>query len=156
MGWRLSGKLKEKRLALLKLKDILFFLENKICVLGTPLIKAFEDVSKENVGGVWTCLFDSSSRIMRDRSLDAGAAWKAALAEVEEKLPLDRNEAELIADLGDLLGKSDKEMQHAVLNMEKEKISGMELRARETAETTGKLYRNLGALVGAAVVILLI
>ena len=140
----------------MKLKDILFFLENEICVLGTPLVKAFGDASKENIGGVWGCLFDSSSRIMRERNLDAGAAWKAALAEVEDRLPIDRNEIELIADFGELLGKSDREMQHAVLNMEKEKISGMELRAKEAAETTGKLYRNLGALVGAAVVILLI
>ena len=32
----------------------------------------------------------------------------------------------------------------------------MELKAKETAETTGRLYRNLGALLGAAAVILLI
>ena len=40
--------------------------------------------------------------------------------------------------------------------MEKEKVSAMELKAKEAAETTGRLYRNLGALLGAAAVILLI
>ena len=35
-------------------------------------------------------------------------------------------------------------MQHAVLSMEKEKVSAMELKAKEAAETTGRLYRNLG------------
>jgi hypothetical protein len=47
-------------------------------------------------------------------------------------------------------------MQLAILRMEKEKVMAMESRAKEALATQGKLYRNLGALFGAAAVILLI
>ncbi|NLI38470.1 MAG: hypothetical protein GX384_03880 [Clostridiaceae bacterium] len=156
MGMKFSEKLKARQLALQKLKDILLFLENEICAMGKPLNKAFEDLVKGNYGGVWTPVFDRSGSILKEQSLDAGSAWKTALEEASATLPLVHDDIELLKDFGDLLGKSDREMQHAVLSMEKEKVSAMELKAKEAAETTGRLYRNLGALLGAAAVILLI
>jgi stage III sporulation protein AB len=55
-----------------------------------------------------------------------------------------------------MLGKSDKHNQLSILDMEKEKLTELESRAKEAVETKGKLYRNLGILSGAAMVILLI
>lgn len=141
---------------MLKLKDMLLALENEMCVLGTPLTKAFEDVSKDNPGSVWASLFGNSSAIMLSQSLDAGTAWRKALTALKDSVPLDDTEFGLVADFGDQLGRSDREMQRAVLSMMKDKVRAMEERAGEAVETTGKLYRNLGALIGAAVVILLI
>jgi stage III sporulation protein AB len=140
----------------MKLRDIILFLENEMCVLGTPLIAAFGRISEENAGGVWSSVFKSAADVMKNRDADAGSAWRTALHDAGAGLPLDRNEIEVLSDFGELLGKSDREMQHAILNMEKEKIACMEIKAREAAETQGKLYRNLGALTGAAAVILLI
>lgn len=124
--------------------------------MGKPLNKVFEDLAKGNYGGIWTPVFERSGSMLKERSLDAGTAWRIALEEAAATLPLTGEDMELLRDFGELLGKSDRDMQQAILNMEKEKIAAMELRAKESAETNGKLYRNLGALLGAALVILLI
>lgn len=156
MGMRLSARLKDRQLALQKLKDILLFLENEMCAMGKPLNKVFEDLAKGNYGGVWTPVFHLSGGILKEQSLNAGSAWRIALKETAATLPLTLEDLDLLRDFGELLGKTDREMQQAVLNMEKEKLAAMEQKAREAAETTGRLYRNLGALMGAAAVILLI
>lgn len=156
MGLKCSAKLKARQLALQKFRDILLFLENEMCVMGKPLNKAFESLGKGNYGGVWVPLFNRSGSLLQEQILDAGNAWRIALEETAAALPLAQEDIDLLRDFGELLGKSDRDMQHAVLAMEKEKVSALERKAKEEAETTGKLYRSLGALLGAAAVILLI
>jgi Stage III sporulation protein AB (spore_III_AB). len=152
----LSARLKARQLALRKLKDIILFMENEICVLGRPLNKVFEELAKGSYGGVWRPVFERSGSMLKEQSMDAGTAWRIALGEAAVSLPLAGEDMDILRDFGELLGKSDRQMQQAVLDMEKEKIAAMELKAKEAAETNGKLYRNLGALLGAALVILLI
>lgn len=127
-----------------------------MCIMGKPLNKAFENLGKGGYGGVWAPLFCRSGSLLHEQVMDAGEAWRIALEEASATLPLAREDIDLLRDFGELLGKSDRDMQQAVLAMEKEKVSVMERKAKEEAETTGKLYRNLGALLGAAAVILLI
>lgn len=156
MGLKLSARLKARQLALQKLKEILLFLENEICTMGKPLNIAFEGLAKENSVGIWTPLFSRAGSMLQEQSLDAGSAWRIALDEAAPALPLSEDDIASLRDFGEMLGKSDRDMQHAVLSMEKEKVAAMELKAKEEAETNGRLYRNLGALLGAAAVILLI
>ena len=88
--------------------------------------------------------------------MDAGSAWKKAISENRGLLPLESSDWDSIDDFGELLGKSDRYNQEAVLDMARESIAVLEKKAEEAVRTKGKLYRNLGALCGAAVVILLI
>lgn len=152
----MSAKLTEKQRVLLKLMDILLNLKNMICSLGTPLFSAFESVGQVATNGVWAEVFTESSAIMKDQHLDAGAAWKEAVEKYREHLPLSESDFMEINDFGELLGKSDRLSQETVIEMERERIAELERKARENADTKGKLYRNLGALTGAAMVILLI
>jgi stage III sporulation protein AB len=153
---KMSSRLREKQLALAKLNEILLQLENEICGLGVPLHKAFEKLSLMASNGAWTTLFHALTKNMNEKGTDAGMAWKQALEEAACGLPFDPGELGLLKDFGDMLGKSDRDMQLAILRMEKEKVMAMENRAKETLATSGKMYRNLGALFGAAAVILLI
>lgn len=136
--------------------DILLNLKSQVCSLGIPLFAAFENIGKECIGGVWSDVFLQCSSIMRDQHRDAGTAWKEAVIRCKEQLPLDGSDWEYLSDFGEMLGKSDRQNQESVLEMEKEKLAALEKKAREAMETKGRLYRNLGALSGAAVVILLI
>ena len=127
-----------------------------MCGLGIPLCVAFENIAEDSIGGVWSDVFYLCSNIMKEQHLDAGSAWKEAIMKNKEKLPLEETDWEDLSDFGEMLGKSDRQNQESVLNMEKEKLAVLEKKAREAMETKGKLYRNMGALSGAAVVILLI
>lgn len=136
--------------------EILLNLKNMICSLGTPLSASFESIGKDDVGGVWSDIFCECSKIMKEQHRDAGSAWKDALHTYRDQLPLSDADFNALDDLGELLGKSDRVSQESVIDMEKEKIAVLEKRARDMVDTKGKLYRNLGALSGAAMVILLI
>ncbi len=136
--------------------DILLNLKSQVCGLGVPLFAAFENIGKESIGGVWSGVFLQCSSIMKDQHRDAGTAWKEATMKSKGQLPLDEADWEYLSDFGEMLGKSDRQNQESVLDVEKEKLAVLEKKARETMETKGRLYRNLGALWGAAVVILLI
>lgn len=155
IGLRLSARLTQRQRALQKFIEILVNLKGQMCGLGIPLVAAFENIGKENTGGVWSDIFMQCSSIMKERNINAGEAWKKAL-ENNKNIYLDECDYEQLWDFGERLGKSDRLNQEKVLELEKEKLTIMEKKAREVAETRGKLYRSLGALTGAAVVILLI
>ncbi|MCX7773332.1 MAG: stage III sporulation protein AB [Clostridia bacterium] len=156
IGMKLSARLQERQRALQKLSESLLSLKNQICGLGIPLFTAFENIAKESIGGVWSGVFLDCGRIMKEQRMDAGSAWREAVQSEKDQLPLEASDWEMLSDFGEMLGKSDRQLQESVLEMEKEKISAMEKKAREVMETKGKLYRTLGALSGAAAVILLI
>ena len=156
LGLRLSGRLAERQRALSKLQDILLNLKNQMCGLGIPLTTAFENIGKDCTGGVWSDVFTQCGKVIREQHLDPGAAWKQTIQNAKGQLPFDESGLNGLADFGEMLGKSDRMNQESVLDMEKQKIAVMEKVAREAMDTRGKLYRNLGALTGAAVVILLI
>lgn len=156
LGMRLSARLAERQRALSKLMDILLNLKSQMCTMAVPLFTAFENLAKESTGGVWAEVFSQCGSIMKEEHLDAGMAWKEAVKKTKYQLPLDEADWGVLSDFGDIMGKYDRQNQESVLLMEKEKIAALEKKAREAMDTKGKLYRNLGALCGAAVVILLI
>lgn len=136
--------------------EILLDLKNRMCGLGIPLYAAFEDIGAERTGGQWSEIFLICGRIMKEQRLDAGSAWKQVISERRELLPLDSADWDSLNDFGELLGKSDRHNQESILDMTRENIALLEKKAGEAVRTEGRLYRNLGALCGAAVVILLI
>lgn len=156
LGLKLSSRLAERQRALQKLIDILLHLKSQICGLGVPLFAAFENIAQDNIGGVWSNVFLQCGDIMKEEHLDAGSAWKKSILKNKDQLPFNESEWEELSDFGEILGKSDRQNQESMLDMEKEKLAALEKKARENMATQGKLYRNMGALSGAAVVILLI
>lgn len=120
-----------------------------------PLYAAFEDIGSAGTEG-WSQIFLKCGRVMKEQRLDSGSAWKIAVSENRDLLPLESSDWDALIDFGELLGKSDRYNQEQVLDMVRENIAMLEKQAEEAVKTKGKLYRNLGALCGAAVVILLI
>ncbi len=152
----MSAKLVERQRALSKLIEILLNLRNQICGLGIPLFSAFENVGNERISGIWAEIFIECGNVMKEQRIDAGEAWKMAIKKRGDSLPLEEADWQVLSDFGEMLGKSDKENQESVLNLEKENLEMLEKNAREAMNTKGKLYRNLGVLSGAAAVILFI
>ncbi len=155
-GMKLSSRLAERQRALSKLLEILLNLKNRICSLGIPLHAAFEDIGTDKTVELWSEIFLNCGQIMKEQRLDAGSAWKKVISENRGLLPLEQADWDSINDFGELLGKSDRLNQESVLDMARESIALLEKKAEEAMKTKGKLYRNLGALCGAAVVIVLI
>ncbi|HHU90030.1 MAG TPA: hypothetical protein GXZ22_03110 [Clostridiaceae bacterium] len=153
-GMKMSSRLAERQRALAKLIEILLNLRNQICGLGIPLFLAFENVGKEPISGVWSDIFTECGVIMQQQHIDAGEAWKMVTRKNRDSIPLEESDWQVLSDFGEMLGKSDRENQESVLDLEKENLEMLERRAAEAIKTKGRLYRNLGILSGAAVVIL--
>ncbi|MGI6083841.1 MAG: hypothetical protein ACOYIF_00190 [Acetivibrionales bacterium] len=153
---KLSTGLAERLRALSKLIEILLNLRNQICGLGIPLFMAFENIGKERSGGVWSEVFIECGKIMKEQYMDAGEAWRMAIESKGERIPLNESDWQMLSDFGEMLGKSDRQNQESVLDLEKENLEILEKKAQEALNTEGKLYRNLGVLCGAAAVILLL
>mgnify|MGYP000844850941 FL=1 len=152
----MSLRLVERQRALAKLTEILLNLRNQICKLGIPLFMAFENVGRESNSGVWSDIFIECGNVMRQQHIDAGEAWKKVIKKMGNSVPLDDSDWHVLSDFWELLGKSDRENQESILDLEKENLEMLEKRAKEAINTKGRLYRNLGVLSGAAVVILLL
>lgn len=93
---------------------------------------------------------------MKEQHIDAGEAWRMAIESKGVNIPLNESDWQELSDFGEMLGKSDRRNQESILDLEKENLEMMESKAKEAMNTKGKLYKNLGALSGAAAVILLI
>ncbi len=131
-------------------------MKNQICNLGIPLFSAFENIGKEHIGGIWSKVFIECGKIMNEQHMEAGEAWRMAIDRRGGNLPLDKSDLAIIMDFGEMLGKSDRQSQESVLDLEKDNLEILEKKAGEVMNTKGRLYRNLGVLSGAATIILLI
>ena len=156
IGLRLSSRLSARQKALIALMEAMLQMKSSVCGLGMPLAAAFQELSRQSGFILWANVFGTCGRLMSLEFLDGGQAWRRALHENRDELPFGTGDLNHLESLGELFGKSDREGQAAVFAMVGEKLSVMEKQAREVHETTGKLYRNLGALGGAAMVLLLI
>ena len=81
-------------------------------------------------------------------------AWRTALSEDEKALG--KEEAQLLAGLADVLGRTDLESQLDALAGARELLAARCASLREDAGKRGSLYRTMGVLCGAAFVILLV
>ena len=135
-----------------KLTEVLLNLRNQMCRLGNPLFFAFENIGKDTLAGEWSAILLDCGEIINNQQIDTGEAWRLAIDKNKESMPLEES---VVVSVGNL-GKSDIQNQESVLDLARENIEILEREARETAKIKGKLYRNMGVLSGAAVVILLL
>lgn len=139
-----------------KLIDILINLKNQMCKLGIPLFLAFENIGMDKGAGMWSEVLLDCGNITKTQHIDTGKAWRIAIDKNKELLTLEASDWNVISEFGEMLGKSDRQNQESILELAKENLEKLETEARESVKTKGKLYRNMGVLSGAAVVILLI
>ncbi|NLO93504.1 MAG: hypothetical protein GX389_04530 [Clostridiaceae bacterium] len=156
MGINLSNRLAERQRILSKLTEVLLNLRNQMCRLGNPLFFAFENIGKDTLAGEWSAILLDCGEIINNQQIDTGEAWRLAIDKNKESMPLEESDWTVISEFGEMLGKSDIQNQESVLDLARENIEILEREARETAKINGKLYRNMGVLSGAAVVILLL
>ena len=89
-----------------------------------------------------------------EEGADFSGCWRQSLKREEQSLG--REEAALMASLGDVLGRSDLESQLSAISLTGEQFAQrMEIR-RERAKKQEGLYRSMGVLGGVAAAIILI
>ena len=132
-------------------KNALNIIENKIKFTYEPLPEIFIQTSKllsKNISKI----FIQATNYMK--TLGAQESWEKAIK--ESNTYLNKDDIENIKSFGNLLGKTDKEGQISSIELTKTFMEIQIEKAKKEEEKNAKMYKTLGAIVGLALVIILI
>lgn len=123
--------------------------------MGRPLGQALLCVS-DNKPGELARFSKNVAELHREQDSTIEAAWQKSLELFRDQWPIHPEDWALLLSIGEVLGKTDKAGQCAFLKMMRDKFSVQEKKAEEERTRKEKLYKNLGAFGGLALVLVLI
>ena len=83
-------------------------------------------------------------------------AWSNAIRSCKDQTNLKEDDVKILISVGNELGKSDIDGQSSTLSLYRDMLSRSLESAIEEKHNKGKMYRNLGALIGVGIAIILI
>lgn len=146
-GFMKSGELKKRSLLLNELKRLIAELSVKLRYTAPTLDELSEDI---------TGAFAELLREERAQTPDIKTAWGNAADRLAAFTFCQREEGALIKELGQALGTCDTAGQLSLLEMYGARLERLAETAEENSKTKGKLFRSVGALLGAGIAVLII
>ncbi|MGG1515264.1 stage III sporulation protein SpoIIIAB [Paenibacillus oryzisoli] len=130
-------------------------METEISYGLTPLPEAFASLGKQVAEPLATLFRLSSERLLANYELSMNEVWRAAVKEVWARTSMKRPEQEVVLSLGTILGQSDRSDQMKHLRLAISQLQAEEAESREEQRRYEKMWKSLGVLVGALIVILM-
>lgn len=153
IGILMSKKYKNRVVELREFKNAINTLETKIKFTYEPIPEIFSQIStmvKNNISDI----FKKAREYMEDNTTKE--AWDKAIEQLTPHLNLNNEDIKILQDLGNLLGKTDVDGQISEIKVTSNFIDAQIIKAEEERKKNEKMYRNLGTIVGLAIVIILI
>ena len=151
IGILIAKRYKQRESELKEIKTFLNILKTKIKFTYEPLGEILKDISGNFSSNV-SNLLKNASRNMKSNS--AKVAWEKAVEDSD--LNILKEDKDLLANLGKLLGKTNLEGQVNQIEQTYELMEYQIKKAEIARIKNEKLYKRLGMLVGAGIVVLLI
>lgn len=155
IGNLISRKYKNRVEELKSFKEACNILESKIRFTYEPLGEILGQISdilpKENK--IYE-IFKKSSFNMKNS--DFKTAWEKSINDSKSNLNLEDEDISVIKSLGNMLGKTDVQGQLSEIELNMSFLDTQIKKAEEEQRKSEKMYRNLGTIVGLAIVIILI
>lgn len=141
---------------LIYLKQCLKILETEIVYGATPLPEALLNIYTKGNSKVSYIFKLISEDLNSNKGEELIDSFKTVTKEMENKLYLEKEDIGIFLSLGSGLGASDRVDQEKNINLISNQLDMLIEEARREKLKNGKLYKNLGILVGIAIIILLI
>jgi stage III sporulation protein AB len=130
-------------------------LESEIVYAQTPIAEVFMHMSKQ-----MPVLFSEMFRSMADRlndnqGLSLGEIWADALQQYWPHSSMKKQEFEIASQLGHVLGTSDFRDQIKHLRLAMSQLQAVEVESKQEQQKYESMWRSLGLLIGALIVILI-
>ncbi|SHG65334.1 stage III sporulation protein AB [Thermosyntropha lipolytica DSM 11003] len=156
--WGLMGarRLAQRVEELKNLRLALNFLEKEITYMHTPLSSAFKKTAYFCAPPLSCFFLACSERLDKKAGVTAAEAWMTGLKELQKISSLKPEDIELLKTVAMQIGMSDTYEQHKFLALLQEELKIIEQKAREEAQTGGKLWSYGGFILGALLVLLFI
>lgn len=132
------------------------FLTTEISYARSLLPAAFTTVGRQCAAPVRELYLNAAELLTAHPELSAGKAWKQSLSRIYPQSCFSALDREIISSLGDSLGVSQREGQLKQIRLVEQRLSFALAKAREERERQARLWRYLGFIGGAALVILLL
>lgn len=150
IGIMLAKKYSNRELELKEMKNALNMFENKIKFTYEDIPTVFMDISTKIKGNIGK-IFETASKKMNEMS--AGNAWEYAIDNVYTSLK--KEDSDIIKGLGRMLGKTDINGQISEIKLVIDFIETQIDDAKQEKDKNAKMYKTLGIVVGATIVIIL-
>jgi stage III sporulation protein AB len=149
---RLGARTKQIR----ELQMIIQMLETEISYASSPLEVAFAKASQGKRGLMAALFAECESQLKASEGATTSECWEKALTAFQGRFALKSNEIEWLQHFGQVIGTSDRYDQLKHLELLMSQLKHAEAESREDQRKYEKMYRTLGFLAGALIVILLI
>lgn len=138
-----------------ELQKLMLLLKGEIRYMHQPLPEAFFHLSVSAPSPFGDFFSHTAESLQKRCGRTAEEIWKKNMGHDLKKLHISMQERTELEKLGSMLGCLDVEMQVNTLDYYLEQLRLSSARATETAKGCRRLYQYLGALGGAALVILI-
>lgn len=138
IGIILSNKYKNRLIELKEIKKALNIFETKIKYTYAPVPEIFKDISDNLTNNVGEIFLNASNKMENDTAQNS---WRQAVEEA--KTNMNKDDLEVIKDLGKLLGKTDIEGQISQIELTDKFIDKNIENAEKEYLKNNKLYKTL-------------
>lgn len=130
-------------------------METEIAYALTPLPEAFSSLSKQVAEPLSSLFRLMSERLLTSSGESTRELWQKTVSEVWTRTSMRQPEQEVILQLGPVLGLSDQSDQIKHLRLAIAQLQSEETDARDEQQRYEKMWKSLGVLIGALIVILM-
>jgi len=156
LGILIASKYSIRPKEIRKLRFSLQMLETEIVYGSTPIPYACYNVGCKS-DNPWKSFFlDVSDNLLKRKCFSMEEAWNQAILNNLHDSCLNQTDIELLRNFGKIIGKSDTEDQKKHFKLIYAQLEHHEKMAEEERKTNEKMYKSMGFLLGAAILIILV
>ncbi len=130
-------------------------METEIMYALTPLPEAFASLSKQVAEPLSSLFRITSERLLKSDGKSTREIWQWSVNDVWTRTSMKQAEQEVVLQLGAVLGLTDRSDQIKHLRLAISQLQTEETESREEQRRYEKMWKSLGVLIGALIVILM-
>lgn len=154
-GFHLASLYGRRVTELRQLRGALSVLETEIMYGNTPLTIALHDLGTRENGPIGNLFLRIAERLKQHDGRSVFDCWQTSVNEMNRVLALREQDRRILIRLGRTIGQSDRQDQIHHLRLAQTTLESEERQASEEKAKFEKLFRSLGVLTGALLVILM-
>jgi len=156
LGFVLSRDCARRPQELRELQRLFQMFENEVLYLSNLLSDAFENIAKSTDNEVGVFFRSALKNLNSWNGITASAVWEKAVKENIKFTALNKEDEQILISFGKMLGNSDMEGQLKNIRLTISQLKMQEQKAEEIRNKSEAMYKRLGFLGGAALVLIFI
>lgn len=155
-GFYYGEKFKDRDIQLKEIIKLIILLNNEILYNATPLPEAFKNISTKTIEPFRELLKDISYSLTDGNAEGVYSCIKENAGKYKDKISLQETDKRILKDFLKSLGESGVYGQEKIFNLT---LNGLKINSKEAEENSKKntkMYRVIGACIGAMIAIFII